>query len=239
MAAWDGRGALVYIGRRPARARPRLPRQLPRPGAPAVADEVWRAARMGVVRPSGDSAHPPRPRADPRPSACGGALGLWARPRGRVRARSHCRFVPLILFIPDSLTYSVSLFLKRQCDRTLGRGGHPAAGRRPAGGRLQRQYPVRRAGCGLLGAGSQDPASLSAVLGRGRASHTLEAAQNMHRVETVGQVQASNMDSQSRYWGNKPCNLTNPVKFVSRRRLYRYDPGLRFGKHYDTSDHLF
>jgi hypothetical protein len=35
-----------------------------------------------------------------------------------VRARSRCRFVlPLIYFTPDSLTYSVPLFLKRQCDR--------------------------------------------------------------------------------------------------------------------------
>jgi hypothetical protein len=34
------------------------------------------------------------------------------------RAQSHCRFVPpLIHFIPDSLTYSVPCFLKRQCDR--------------------------------------------------------------------------------------------------------------------------
>jgi MFS family permease len=40
---------------------------------------------------------------------------------GTLRARSHCRFVPpLIHFIPDLLTYSVPLFLKRQCDRTLG-----------------------------------------------------------------------------------------------------------------------
>jgi hypothetical protein len=40
---------------------------------------------------------------------------------GLLRARSHCRFVlPLIHFIPDSLTYSIPLFLKRQCDRTLG-----------------------------------------------------------------------------------------------------------------------
>jgi hypothetical protein len=40
---------------------------------------------------------------------------------GAARARSHCRFVlPLIYLIPDSLTYSVALFLKRQCDRTLG-----------------------------------------------------------------------------------------------------------------------
>jgi hypothetical protein len=37
----------------------------------------------------------------------------------------HCRFVrPLINFIPDSLTYSVPLFLKRQCDRTLGNSSH-------------------------------------------------------------------------------------------------------------------
>jgi hypothetical protein len=36
-------------------------------------------------------------------------------------ARSHYRAVsPLIHFTPESLTYSVPLFLKRQCDRTLG-----------------------------------------------------------------------------------------------------------------------
>ena len=35
-------------------------------------------------------------------------------------ARSHRRFLlPLIHFIPDLLTYSVPLFMKRQCDRTL------------------------------------------------------------------------------------------------------------------------
>jgi hypothetical protein len=39
-------------------------------------------------------------------------------------ARSHCRFVkPPIHFIPYSLTYSVPLFLKRQCDRTQQVGG--------------------------------------------------------------------------------------------------------------------
>jgi hypothetical protein len=39
--------------------------------------------------------------------------------RGERRARSHCRVVlPLIHFLPDSLTYSVPLFLKRQCGRT-------------------------------------------------------------------------------------------------------------------------
>jgi arylsulfatase A-like enzyme len=56
------------------------------------------------------------------------AAGVWNQTvliitsdHGDIRARSHCRFVlPLIHFIPDSLTYSVALFLKRQCDRTLG-----------------------------------------------------------------------------------------------------------------------
>jgi hypothetical protein len=36
------------------------------------------------------------------------------------RARSHYRFALLLVrFIPDLLPYSVPLFLKRQCDRTL------------------------------------------------------------------------------------------------------------------------
>ena len=42
---------------------------------------------------------------------------------GTLRARSHCRFAPPFIhfiIIPDSLTYSVPLFLKRQCDRTPG-----------------------------------------------------------------------------------------------------------------------
>jgi hypothetical protein len=44
-----------------------------------------------------------------------------ARVRGEPRARSHCRFAPpLIHFTPESLTYSVHLFLKRQCDPTPG-----------------------------------------------------------------------------------------------------------------------
>jgi hypothetical protein len=39
---------------------------------------------------------------------------------GTARARSHCRFVlPLIHFIPESLTYAVPLFLRRQCGRAL------------------------------------------------------------------------------------------------------------------------
>jgi hypothetical protein len=46
------------------------------------------------------------------------------------RAWSDCRFaLPLIHFIPYSLTYSVPLFLKRQCDRTLARAPVHAAGR--------------------------------------------------------------------------------------------------------------
>jgi hypothetical protein len=40
---------------------------------------------------------------------------------GAIRAPSHCRFAPpLIHFIPNSLAYSVPVFLKRQCDWTLG-----------------------------------------------------------------------------------------------------------------------
>ena len=54
--------------------------------------------------------------------------------RGARGAHSRCRFVlePLIHFIPDSLTYSVHLFLKRQCDGTLGarRDGRGAPGSR-------------------------------------------------------------------------------------------------------------
>jgi hypothetical protein len=54
---------------------------------------------------------------------CGGGGG------GGARARPHCRSAPpLIRFITDSLTYSVNLFLMRQCDGTLGGappGGHP------------------------------------------------------------------------------------------------------------------
>ena len=46
-----------------------------------------------------------------------------ARSVAHGRARSHCRFVaPLIQFISDPLAYSVLLFLKRQCDRTLAHG---------------------------------------------------------------------------------------------------------------------
>jgi ankyrin repeat protein len=50
-----------------------------------------------------------------------GANPSRADGEGATRARSHCRFAsPLIHFTPELLTYSVPLFLKRQCDRTLG-----------------------------------------------------------------------------------------------------------------------
>ena len=63
-----------------------------------------------------------------------GLRAATARRRGIGRARSHCRVVlPVIHFIPDLLTYSVPLFLKRQCDRTLGIGRGPRSRHEPAG----------------------------------------------------------------------------------------------------------
>jgi hypothetical protein len=48
-------------------------------------------------------------------------IGGWVAPRARSHRHKHCRFVrPLVHFIPYLRTYSVPLFLKRQCDRTLG-----------------------------------------------------------------------------------------------------------------------
>jgi hypothetical protein len=44
--------------------------------------------------------------------------------RGGHRDPLHCRFVlTLMHFILDSLTYSVTLFLKRQCELALGADG--------------------------------------------------------------------------------------------------------------------
>jgi hypothetical protein len=73
---------------------------------------------------------------------------------GRIVALYHL----LIYFIPDSLSYSVPLFLKRQCDRTLGdpRADHPA----PAEG-LDVQRQADRAA-----AAENDP-------GGGGVSHTM------------------------------------------------------------------
>jgi hypothetical protein len=72
----------------------------------------------------------------------GAAYALRYDDDGPSRARSHCRVVlPLVHFIPDSLTYSVPLYLKRQCDRTLGltHGAVPAALVRGAAGRSKRK----------------------------------------------------------------------------------------------------
>jgi galactosylceramidase len=64
---------------------------------------------------------PHYPGTSDKPDSKGCTQYDWNTTDGARRARSHCRFVlPLIHFIPDSLTYSVPLFLKRQCDRTLG-----------------------------------------------------------------------------------------------------------------------
>ena len=61
-------------------------------------------------------------------------------------ARAHCRFVlPLIRFILDSLTYSVPLFLKGQCDRTLG----AAAGLRVGDEVLAGEKQIRGSGGSL------------------------------------------------------------------------------------------
>ena len=47
---------------------------------------------------------------------------------GAARAPSHYRVIrPLIHFVPDSLTYSKTLFLKRQCNWTLGAGSFAGA----------------------------------------------------------------------------------------------------------------
>ena len=57
------------------------------------------------------------------------------------RARSRCRFVPLLIhFIPDLFKYLVPLCLNRQCDRTL-RGGGP-----PVRARVQRPERLRGGG---------------------------------------------------------------------------------------------
>ena len=80
----------------------------------------------------------------------GGGAGGHGRAAGRAhragRARPHCRCVrPLVHVIPYSLRESVSLFLKRQCDRTLRAGPGRARGGRsglrggPAAARRRRR----------------------------------------------------------------------------------------------------
>ena len=76
----------------------------------------WRATiACSVVLGAGLTAAPGRGVQRP-----GGVRGAGGGGGGR-RARSHCRFgLPPIRFIPGAPTYSVPLFLKGQCDRTLG-----------------------------------------------------------------------------------------------------------------------
>ena len=94
-----------------------------RQGAPeACSDRPGGGARAGALdtwalfdtraRPAGLAGQQHEP---------GAGLGQTGPAAGGARARSHSRFVlSFIHFIPGSLTYSVPLFLKRQCDRTPG-----------------------------------------------------------------------------------------------------------------------
>jgi hypothetical protein len=80
------------------------------------------------------------------------------------RARSHCRFaLPLIRFIPESLTYSAPLFLKRQCDRTLGLRQPRRGPRRPLVLHAGRVRVRRRGLLGALRHGAQPAAAAAAA----------------------------------------------------------------------------
>jgi hypothetical protein len=80
---------------------------------------------LSLLSVSAEMTVPPAPRpgeSGPPPASRDAVddLLLVTPPPGAARDRSHCRFVlPLIRFIPESLTYSAPLFLKRHCDRTL------------------------------------------------------------------------------------------------------------------------
>jgi hypothetical protein len=106
-----------------------------RPGLPGASKRPWRSsqrigfvwrfclgAQQGAQQPKTAVSGPGSGRAARR--AAPPRLDVRLRRPGR--ARSHCRFVlPLIHVIPQSLTYSVPLFLKRRCDRTLRPAPHP------------------------------------------------------------------------------------------------------------------
>jgi hypothetical protein len=98
------------------------------------------------------------------------------QPGGTPRARPHCRFVlSFIRFIPYSLTYSIPLFLKRQCNRTVCgctvRGARRAVARvvrrRRGGGEHATRPPPRRVGR-LVSARSVGPARVWAQSTSGR-----------------------------------------------------------------------
>ena len=77
------------------------------------------AARLAALRAKLDAAVAPAV----RPTMLDLVL---EQPEGADRVRSHCHFAPpLIHFVADLLTCSVPLYLKRQCDRTLGADAEP------------------------------------------------------------------------------------------------------------------
>ena len=96
--------------------------------------------------------------------------GLYGVVAPEARARSHYRFVlPLIHFTPESLMYLVSPFLKRQCDRTLGRAARTRGPRADplavfSGTNWCRPAPVPRGG--PLGESSEKDAKLAQKLGQ-------------------------------------------------------------------------
>ena len=76
----------------------------------------------------------PRPTTGGRRPTARAKRTATGRAAGDGRARSHCRVVPpLTHFIPYSLTYSLSLFLKQHCDRTLGDGAGCGGHGQPTG----------------------------------------------------------------------------------------------------------
>jgi hypothetical protein len=125
--------SLKHLDRRDAR----LATEQVLPSAPRAIIAPSSSPRLSSPRHPISSSSSPHPLiAPPRGARAGGQApggGRRAGAEGARRARSHCRLVaPLIHFVPVLLTYSVPLFLKRQCDRTIGaRGGGSG---RPRGG---------------------------------------------------------------------------------------------------------
>jgi hypothetical protein len=96
---------------------------------------MLRTDKRGVRK--NDSAALVQPRQRATEAAEEGLADAQGLRRGGVRARSHCRVSPpFTLFITDRLKDSVPLFLRRQCDGTLGgvaEGGRRAPRARVAG----------------------------------------------------------------------------------------------------------